>query len=296
MKNLSDYNIGNTSLYYASKYSSSCKIFLKMEMQNFLGSIKSRTAFFILKDLYDSKKINKETTIIESTSGNLGISLSFFATEFNVRFLCLIDPTIRPSKLEKLKKLNTEIIEVKKNGTDYRSSRIMLANKLGSLKNHIWVNQYKNLSNVKAHYKTTGPEIWEQTKGNIDYLISAVGSGGTISGIALYLKQKSKKIKIIGVEPFGSCIFGGFCGEYINAGAGMAEPSDIIQSYLYLIDDIYKVRDIDAIYECNDFYNKEGVVVGHTSGMCLFAAKIIQQKSKDARILVIASDNEIINI
>jgi len=296
MKSLKSYKIGNTPLFKANKYCPNGNIYLKMEMYNLSGSIKIRTAFYMLKDLYEKNKINSKTTVIESTSGNLGIALSFFTKALNINFLCLIDPLINRNKFDELKKMSTNIYKVQETiGLDYRSSRIKLAKELDKKDNYFWLNQYENLSNVKAHYETTGPEIWKQTNGNIDYLISTVGSGGTISGTALFLKEQNSNIKVIGVEPYGSCIFGGKPSCYISAGAGMTKPSNITEFYLYLIDEAFKVRDNEATQECESFFSCEGVKIGHTSGMCLCIAKKIIQKDKKANIIIIAADSDYLN-
>lgn len=293
MKELKEYNVGDTPFHKANNYCSSGNICLKLEMYNFLGSIKSRTAYYILKSLYKTNQLKPTTTVVESTSGNLGIALSFFAKEFETNFLCLIDPLINKHKLEQLNELGTNIYEVKRSGNlDYRSSRIKLAKELHLKENYIWVNQYSNQANVQAHYETTGPEIWSQSKGNIDYLVSTVGSGGTISGTALYLKEQNKSIKIIAVEPFGSCIFGGEPANYYSAGAGLAEPSEIIKKYFYLIDEFYKVKDCEAQKECSLFYKTEGFSVGHTTGMCLVVARKLAAKYSAAKIVIISPDNE----
>ncbi len=293
MKILEEYCIGDTPLYKANNYCSCGSIYLKLEMFNFLGSIKSRTAYYIIKDLFDKDRLHSNTTVVESTSGNLGIALSFFTKEFKTNFLCLIDPFINNNKLKQLEELGTNIYEVQRSGDlDYRSSRIKLAQELNSKENYIWVNQYSNPANVLAHYETTGKEIWSQSKGNIDYLVSTVGSGGTISGTALFLKEKNKSIKIIAVEPFGSCIFGGEPANYYSAGAGLAEPSDIIKKYFYLIDEFHKVKDSDAQAECLLFKKREGFSVGHTTGMCLFIARELALKYNKANIVVISPDDE----
>ena len=112
---------------------------------------------------------------------------------------------------------------------------------------------------LKLITKLRGPEIWKQTNGNIDYIISTIGSGGTLSGIGLFLKEQNKQIKVVGVEPNGSCIFGGKSTCYISAGAGMVEPSYITKRYFYLIDEAYKVKDNDAIQECEKFYATENI-------------------------------------
>ncbi len=158
LKSLSYYNIGNTPIFKLDNLN----IYIKMEKFNLNGSIKDRTAYFLIQDILKQQKFDENTTIIESTSGNLGISLDFFAKNIGVKFKALIDKTISLDKLEEFDRKKIEYIMTKSSNLDYRSARIKLAQKLNKKNNFIWTNQYDNFANMRAHYISTAPEIWKQ--------------------------------------------------------------------------------------------------------------------------------------
>ena len=291
LKNFYEYGLGNTPLVQLSRYSPNGRLYLKLEKNNPHGSIKDRTAFYLIKDLVDAGKLSASTILVESSSGNLGIALGYLSQEMGVEFVCLVDPTITPEKLRQLSEMNVKVHVVHLgNNSDYRVSRIKLAKYLDTKPNWIWTNQYGNPSNFKSHYETTGPEIWEQTRGDIDYIVCSVGTGGTICGVGHYLKRKKPEIKVVGVEPFGSTIFGGIPFTYLNAGSGMAEPSEITQRYGNVIDHYCKVKDNDSIQECVNLFSEEGLSVGITSGSILKVGLHLAEKYPSANIVGIAPD------
>jgi len=283
LKSLFFYNIGNTPIYKLNNLN----IYLKMEKFNLNGSIKDRSAYFLIKDILQHKKFNKEITIVESTSGNLGISLDFFAKQLGIKFKALIDETISRKKLKEFNKRDIDYIITKSNDLDYRSERIKLAKKLNQKENFIWINQYDNFANMKAHYFSTAPEIWKQMNGNIDIVVVSIGTGGTISGVAKFLKEKNKNIVIYGVEPIGSTIFGGIEKEYINVGIGLKGKDKILKKYSGLIDFKVKVSDIEAI---NITKKYQDIGFGISTGYALKVALDINQKYHNKNIVVISPD------
>ncbi len=283
LKSLFFYNIGNTPIYKLNNLN----IYLKMEKFNLNGSIKDRSAYFLIKDILQHKKFNKEITIVESTSGNLGISLDFFAKQLGIKFKALIDETISRKKLKEFNKRDIDYIITKSNDLDYRSERIKLAKKLNQKENFIWINQYDNFANMKAHYFSTAPEIWKQMNGNIDIVVISIGTGGTISGVAKFLKEKNKNIVIYGVEPIGSTIFGGIEKEYINVGIGLKGKDKILKKYSGLIDFKVKVSDIEAI---NITKKYQDIGFGISTGYALKVALDINQKYHNKNIVVISPD------
>ncbi len=284
LKNLEYYNIGNTPLYRLPSFN----IFLKMEKFNMNGSIKDRTAYYLLSDLIKKQKINGDITIIESTSGNLGISLDFFTKILGIKFISIIDKTIAKTKLDEFEKRKIEYICAPLSDySDYRTARISLAEKLSEDKNFIWINQYNNFANVEAHYSTTAPEIWKQMENQIDIVIVSMGTGGTISGVAKYLKEQNKKILIYGVEPVGSTIFPGEESCYINVGVGLKGEDAIFAKYKSLIDHNFKVSDKDAINITKKYKN---LGFGISTGYALFIALKIAKKNPNKKIVVISPD------
>lgn len=281
------YNIGNTSLVEIESINGN-RLFIKMEKENFLGSIKARTAYWIIHDL--PKEANKKI-IIESTSGNLGLALGYFCGITNRKFMCLVDRSIAKKKLKVLEDNNiTYEMVTAQEGMDLRSSRIKRAKELMNCGDYYWVNQYDNPSGIKAHRNTTGPEIWNQINGKIDFCVCAMGSGGTICGISQYLKTKSSSIKICGVEPLGSTIFAEVESAYINAGAGLVgKPGNIVKSNAS-IDLSFTVSDNDAVFYAQKLYEEYNLAVGITSGMAYAAALRIASIVNNMNIVVIAPD------
>ena len=175
-------------------------------------------------------------------------------------------------------------------GFDLRSSRIRKAEQMMASGEYYWVNQYDNPFGIMAHEKTTGPEIWEQTEGRITHCICAMGSGGTIVGTGKYLKRMSQKVKIVGVEPYGSTIYGTVNAEYINVGMGLSgKPGNIIRNS-GIVDKSYTVTDQESIYLAKELRNRYGLNVGISSGTVYTGALRIAERENGAMILAVAPD------
>lgn len=283
---MSEYHIGNTPMHIIQLENGN-RIFIKMEKYNFLHSIKARTAYYIVKNLY----LGNRRGVVESTSGNLGLALDYFLKELNIEFLCLIDESISKEKLEKLKEhhINYYIVE-KESNMDLRSSRINLAKRLHDSGEYYWCNQYENVNCMEAHYYTTAPEIWQQCEGKINACICPVGTGGMISGVAKYMKERNPNICMIGVEPLGSTIFGGTDGNYINAGTGLRGPSGLIREHISYIDGYYQIPDIDSVYYCKQLKKQYSLELGISSAMTYVAALQYSMKVYDQNFVIIAPD------
>ena len=231
------------------------------------------------------------TNIVESSSGNLGLSLGYFAKKVNINFFCLVDPTVPESKIQKLRDYDINYYSVPLSGkADYRTARIDYAKKLDMRKDWIWTNQYSNPANARGHYLTTAPELYEQMDNNIDFFVCSVGSGGTISGVGKYLKERNKNIIIVAVEPKGSTIFGGIEAPYLTAGAGLLGPSGLIKQNWELIDYAVKVSDDDAIRTSIEFEKMEKESVGITTGSVLYVASCLSELFPNHRIACISPD------
>ncbi len=287
LKEYYEYGIGNTPIIELPKISGN-RIILKLEMENFLKSIKARTAYWMIKNL---PPYVKDKTIVESSSGNLGYALGYFCKENNFRFLCLIDKSITEQKKNRLIEAGIEYICVKQEDDyDLRTSRIRQANRMMESGQYYWVNQYDNLYGIMAHEQTTGPEIWKQTEGKITHCVCSMGSGGTIIGTGKYLKRMSETIKIVGVEPFGSTIYGTIDASYINAGTGLyGKPGNIARNSS-IIDESFIIEDRNSIYYAKELQTKFGLNVGISTGMAYAAALQIAEKDQNAVILVVAPD------
>lgn len=287
LKELYEYGIGNTPVVELPK-SNGNRILLKLEMRNFLGSIKARTAYWIVKNLPPEAK---NRIIVESSSGNLGYALGHFCKENDLCFICLIDDSITKKKREYLENAEIEYICVEQEeGFDLRNSRIRKAERMMAGGKYYWVDQYDNPFGVMAHEMTTGPEIWKQTDGSITHFVCPMGSGGTIIGTGKYLKRMSEKIKIVGVEPFGSTIYGTVEKTYINAGMGLTgKPGNILHNN-NVVDDSYTITDEESISLARMLRNDLGLNVGISSGTAYAGALRIAARETGATILAIAPD------
>jgi len=285
------YRVGETRMLCANSFCPSGNLFVKLEKENRHGSIKERAAYYIIRDLIQRGRLLDRVKLVESSSGNLGLSLGLFAKEIGVEFLCLMDPTIPP---EKFQLLNSHHINIKSVSLGvhktYRDARIQLATELDTQPDWIWTRQYDNPSNVKAHFETTGPEIWSQTNGKVDFVVCSVGSGGTVCGIGLFLKGVNPSTSIVAVEPLGSTIFGGESRPYISAGAGMSYQPGIIREHGNVIDYFSKIDDMASIQACLRFFETEGVWVGITTGSLLQVASYLAYEFSDKVIVVVAAD------
>lgn len=286
LKEIGEYKIGNTPMYDI-KLQNNNTLRIKLEKYNFLGSIKSRTAYYMVKNLCDIK----HKCVVESTSGNLGIALNYFLKERNIKFLCLIDESISDDKLANIEKLGIKYRMVtKQENIDLRSTRIKLAKNLERTGFYHWSNQYANENNMLANYISTAPEIWEQCNEEVDACICPVGSGGTISGIGKFMKERSRNIDIIGVEPVGSTIFGGEDGDYINAGTGLLGPSPLIKKNREYINGYYQIKDEESIYYCKKIRDEHNLELGISSGMAFAAAIKYAETVSDKCIVMISPD------
>lgn len=287
MNEMSAYHIGNTPMVQIDSLNGN-RIFIKLEQENFLGSIKARTGYYIISNL---PKAAEGRTIVESTSGNLGLALSFFCKETGRDFLCLIDSTIASAKLKRLEEQGVRYeMVVGRSGMDLRSCRIERARELMESNHYYWVNQYDNASGIAAHEQTTAPEIWEQTGHSLTAAVCAVGSGGTICGVSKFLKSKNSRITICGVEPLGSTVFGSIKGNYINVGAGLAgKPGNLIRSGAE-VDIAYSIPDSESIECANLLYKRYGLAVGVTSGMAFAGVRRLAESTQNGTIVFIAPD------
>lgn len=287
MKSMNEYGIGNTPLIELESVHDN-RIFVKLEAANYLGSIKARSAYFMMRDLSTGAD-NK--IIVESTSGNLGYSLGFFSKVMGREFIALIDPSISANKLRRLEEagIRCQIITAE-NGLDYRSARILTARRMAESGEYHWLNQYDNPSNIRAHYLTTAPEIWEQTAGTVTYVVCAMGSCGTICGVGEYFHERNPNITVVGVEPYGSTICGTVKAEYLNVGAGLAEKPGNYLRCPGAVDQAYTVKDADSIEAMKILNEKYHINVGVTSGMAYFQAMRLSRVLRNQCIVVISPD------
>jgi len=281
-----EYGIGHTPLCELPSINGN-KLLIKMESQNFLGSIKSRTGYALVNGL----KVPRDCTIIETSSGNLGIALDFFCKETGRPFFCLLDETIVPIKLGYLHERGVpcEIVPTEP-GLDARQSRMKRADALVSAGTHFWVNQCDNEDGVMIHQQTTAHEIYEQTSGTVTSVFCAVGSGGTVCGVGEFFKHKGSKVNVIGVEPYGSTIFHTDDGEYISSGAGLrGKPANVIR-HAGVISSSYTIHDSDSLRKYRMLNNELKINAGLSAGMVYAAAEQYCATAQNETVVLIAAD------
>ncbi|HAD23214.1 cysteine synthase A [Kandleria vitulina DSM 20405] len=269
-----DQLIGHTPLLELTRIEKSlnlkAKLLAKLEYFNPAGSVKDRIAKKMLDDAEKEGKINKDTVIIEPTSGNTGIGLASVAAARGYHVVIVMPETMSVERRALMKAYGAEL--VLSPGATGMTGAIQKANELAKENPNSFIpSQFSNPSNPKAHYETTGPEIWEDTDGAVDVFVAGVGTGGTLTGTGTYLKEKNKDIKIIGVEPATSPVLTtGKGGPHKIQGIGAGFVPDVLNQDIY--DEVITVENDDAFTYGKLVGQKEGVLVGISSGAALKAA------------------------
>jgi N-(2-amino-2-carboxyethyl)-L-glutamate synthase len=271
--------IGNTPLIRLSRVfrESRFRLFAKLEGFNPGGSAKDRPALNILEEAIDVGVIRPETVIVESSSGNFGIGLAQACRYLGLRFICVVDPRTTQQNIRILKAY----------GAEARVNRVQTL--LRTIKDSFWPNQYANLANAAAHYKTTMHEIAVALNGNIDYLFCATSTCGTIRGCAEYVRDCNLKTKIFAVDAVGSVIFGGQTAKRLIPGHGAARRPEL---YLPdLAEECIHVTDLDCIVGCHRLVRSEALLVGGSSGGVLMALNYCHHRIPgDATVVLIFHD------
>ncbi|KHD38377.1 cysteine synthase [Clostridium acetobutylicum] len=293
-KNLIE-TIGRTPLVELSNYKEKNKIegniLGKVEYFNPSGSIKDRIAYSMIKNAEEQGLINKDTVIIEPTSGNTGVGLAFIAAAKGYKLVLTMPETMSVERRKLLTAYGAEIVLT--SGVEGMTGAIKKANELASENPNSFIpQQFKNPSNPAIHEVTTGIEIWEDTDGKVDAVVAGVGTGGTITGIAKTLREKNKDIKIIAVEPATSPVLsGGKAGPHKIQGIGAGFVPDVYEAEL--IDEIIQVKNEDAFASAKELAREEGILAGISSGAALFAAKEVASRPefKGKNVVVILPDS-----
>lgn len=273
--------VGNTPLIRLNGPSdeTGCEILGKAEFLNPGGSVKDRPALSIIQDAEARGILKPGGLIVESTAGNTGIGLALVANARGYRTRIVIPETQSQEKKDMLRLCGAELIEVPakpySDPDNYQHIGRRMADELaasGAEENGvIFADQWNNLANRKAHYTTTGPEIWDQTDGKVDGFICAIGTGGTIAGTSLYLKEKNKDITIGVADPFGAAMYSYFTdgtfqasGDSITEGIGLGRETDMIKDIT--VDKAYQIPDEDALRYIYSLLKDEGLCLGTSSG------------------------------
>ena len=255
-------------------------VLAKLEYFNPAGSVKDRIAKEMIQDALEKGLINENTTLIEPTSGNTGIGLSAVATALNLKIIITMPETMSVERRNLMKAYGAELVLTP--GSEGMKGAIAKAKELASqIENSFIPGQFENPANPTAHYKTTGPEIYEQTEGKVDIFVAGVGTGGTISGIGKYLKEKNPEVKVVAVEPASSPVLStGKGGAHKIQGIGAGFVPETLDSKIY--DEIITVENEDAFATGKEMAKTEGILVGISSGAALYAAKELAKREENA--------------
>ncbi len=266
------------------------KIYAKLEYFNPTGSAKDRAAKYMLDQGIKDGLIDNETVIIEPTSGNTGIGLASVAASRGYKAVIVMPETMSEERKSLMRLYGAELVLTK--GAEGMAGAIKKAEELKSSFPKAFIpNQFENKANSKAHFETTGPEIWEDTEGNVDVLVAGVGTGGTITGVGEFLKSKNPKIKIVAVEPSDSPVLSqGKSGSHKLQGIGAGFVPKVLNTKIY--DEIITSTTEEAYQTLKALGKAEGILVGISSGAALSAALKIAKKGeyKDKNIVVVLPD------
>jgi cysteine synthase A len=286
--------VGSTPLIRLKKiekaFSSKAQIIAKLESFNIAGSSKDRVALSMLNEAERQGKLKEGSVIIEPTSGNTGIGLAMVSAARGYRLIIVMPENMSEERKKLIAAFGAELILT--DASKGMAGAIEKAEELEKeIEGSIIAGQFYNPANPKAHFETTGPEIWQDTDGEVDIFVAGVGTGGTISGVGEFLKSKNKDIKIVAVEPESSPFLSkGIKGPHKIQGIGAGFVPKTLNTEIY--DEIITVSDEDAMRMGREIARKEGILVGISSGAALFAATKIAkfEENKDKKIVVLLPD------
>ncbi len=282
--------IGNTPLMEASNLEKTldlnANVLLKLEYLNPAGSVKDRAAIYMIEDAEKRGILKENSVIIEPTSGNTGIGLASAAAVKGYRLILTMPETMSVERRNILKAYGAEIVLT--DGALGMKGSIEKAEELAKqYENSFIPDQFSNPANARAHYETTGPEIWNDTDGKVDIFVACVGTGGTITGIGEYLKEKNPDIKVVAVEPSDSPLLsGGKAGPHKIQGIGANFVPSLLNTEIY--DEVMTVEADEAFGTAKTLAKKEGILVGISSGAALSAAiKLAQREENEGKNIVV---------
>lgn len=287
--------IGHTPLVHLSRFEKNYQLPInllgKVESINPSGSSKDRIALEMIEEAERKGLLNKDSVVIEPTSGNAGVSIAMVSIARGYKVIITMPDSMSIERRNMLKAFGAELVLTE--GAKGMKGSIDKAYELKSLYPNSFIpGQFENKSNPLAHFKTTGPEIWDDTEGKVDVFISGVGTGGTISGVGEFLKSKNPNIKIIAVEPEGSPILSkGKAGPHKIQGIGAGFIPKTLNTDIY--DEVIAISNEDSFATGKAFTRMEGIFVGISSGAVLHAAKIISQRPEfnEKNVVVLLADS-----
>ena len=285
-----DQLIGRTPLLELTniekKYDLKARILAKVEYFNPAGSVKDRVALMMINDAEEAGILTPDSTIIEPTSGNTGIGLASIAAARGYRIIIVMPDTMSVERRQLMKAYGAELVLTP--GAQGMSGAIAKAEELAKeIPGSFIPSQFTNPSNPKAHVTTTGPEIWEDTDGNVDYFVAGVGTGGTITGVGQFLKSKKPNVKVVAVEPASSPVLSqGHGGPHKIQGIGAGFVPKVLDTTVY--DEIIPIENEAAFASGKEVGRTEGILVGISSGAALNAAiQVAQREENEGKTIVV---------
>ena len=281
--------IGKTPLVKLSHVgvSEGTNLFAKLELWNPSGSVKDRTGLYMVNDAIEKGLLKPGGTIVEATAGNTGLGIAFAALNRGIRVIFVVPTKFSQEKQTLMRALGAEIISTPREegmlGAEGKAEEL-----LKQIPGSVSLRQFRNMANPLAHYETTGPEIYEDLDGNVDYVVAGAGSGGTFSGILKALKERNPKIQGVLADPIGSTLGGGEHGDYNIEGIGNDFVADTMN--MALVDQVIKVSDDEAIAGSRELAAKEGIFAGSSSGAAFAAAKKLIASGVKGNVVFIAPD------
>lgn len=263
------------------------KLFAKLELWNPSGSVKDRTGLYMVNAALEEGSLKTGGTIIEATAGNTGLGIAFAALNRGLRVIFVVPNKFSQEKQILLRALGAELINTPREegmlGAEKKAEEL-----LKTIPGAVSLRQFRNPANPRAHYETTGPEIYKDLDGHVNYVVAGAGSGGTYSGILHYLKEKNPKIQGVLADPVGSTIGGGEHGDYNIEGIGNDFIADTMD--ISLVDRVIKINDEDAFGGARELAQKEGIIAGSSSGAAFAAAKKLIAAGARGNIVFVAPD------
>ena len=281
--------VGNTPLLKINEMGvkPGVSVFAKLELLNPAGSVKDRTGRWMVRDAEAKGLLLPGDTIVEATAGNTGLGIAFAALGKGYKVVFVVPEKFSEEKQTLMCALGAEIVHTPLDEGMLGAERKM-NELLDEIPRAVALRQFRNLSNPQAHYESTGPEIWRDLGGDIQYFVSGAGSGGTYTGIARYLKERNPDIRCILADPVGSTMGGGEHGNYRIEGIGNDFVADTMD--MGLVDEVIKVGDDEAYGTSRKLARKEGVFAGSSSGAALWAALQVAERIDSGNIVTVFSD------
>ncbi|MCR5558974.1 MAG: cysteine synthase family protein [Schwartzia sp.] len=281
--------IGHTPLVELTHFDlpEGVRIFAKLELWNPGGSAKDRVGRAMIEEAERSGRLKPGGTIIEGTAGNTGLGIAFAALNKGYRVIFCVPEKFSAEKQTLMKAMGAEIVSTPRPdgmlGAEAKAAELR-----DSIPGAVTMDQFKNPANPRAHYETTGPEIFEDLDGEINYIVSGAGTGGTFSGITKYLKEKNPKIQGVLADPVGSVIGGGEHGDYEIEGIGNDFIADTMD--IKLVDKVYKITDEEAFGQVKELAKREGIFAGSSAGAAMSAALKLVKDGAKGNIVVVFVD------